>query len=287
MKHQPPTAEQVRDSQLAKDAVVRAAFAKHEPWPEHALARLAEGSAITTQRFAQVVDLCAATPGEDHRYSTEELAEKTGMNVNEWRSACRKIRLHLEKHHPEIPRTDAGNPEWPLVDMSGRTLGERDQLYVGITEEQARRWRTVRCLASAPQYASLDTALRNKHVPVANDRFIKDMLHAVGVEGAYQTTGYIVVVRAGVGPDLNTYRGATNGFVSKEEVIAVAGEGPRREPSDQTGLWRVVHPEDPGGRESGPTSSRTSPRDYGQCPECFSPMTPSGFFTGVGCEHAG
>jgi hypothetical protein len=101
---------------------------------------------------------------------------------------------------------------------------------------------------------------------VANDRFIKDMLHAVGVEGVYETTGYIVVVRAGEGPDLNIYRGATNEFVSEEEVIAVAGEGPRREPSDQTGLWRVVHPEDPGGRESGPTSSRTSPRDYGSVP---------------------
>ena len=139
-----------------------------------------------------------------------------------------------------------------------------------------------------PPFTSLDAALRNKHVPVANDRFIKDMLHAMGVEGVYETTGYIVAVRADGGDDLNIYRGSTNGFASEEEVIAVAGEGQRREPSgDRTGLWRVVHPEDPGGRQSGPKSGRTAPRDYGQCLECFSPMAPSGFCTNARCRNAG
>lgn len=139
-----PSPEELRDSQLAIDAVVRAAFATHEPWPREALERLAAESTITTQRFARVMDLCAKTPGAQSRYSTEEIAEVTGMSVNEWRAACRKIRLHLEKHYPEVPRTTSGNPEWPLVDMAGRNLGERDQLYVGITDEQARRWKQIR-----------------------------------------------------------------------------------------------------------------------------------------------
>ena len=124
-------------------------------------------------------------------------------------------------------------------------------------------------MTSRPPYTSLDAALRNKHVPVANDRFIKDMLHAMGVEGVYETTGYIVAVRADGGDDLNIYRGSTNGFASEEEVIAVAGEGQRREPSgDRTGLWRVVHPEDPGGRQSGPLSGKTAPRAGEPCPTC-------------------
>jgi hypothetical protein len=33
---------------------------------------------------------------------------------------------------------------WPLVTISGRHLKVPDQLYVGITAEQAERWTSVR-----------------------------------------------------------------------------------------------------------------------------------------------
>lgn len=141
---------------------------------------------------------------------------------------------------------------------------------------------------TAPKpYTSLDRALRNLRVPVRNDTFIKHFLHGIGIEGVYETSSYIVAVRRDGGPSLNIGRGSTNGFTSEEEVVRIAGEGARRYPSNaRKGLWKVMHPEDPGGRESGPMSGRTPPRDYGKCPECFSPMAPSGFCTNAGCKRA-
>lgn len=141
-----PSTEELRGDELAVDAVLRARFGEHKTWPASALARLAAGSTFTTQRWTKVVDLCAAHPGET--FSTEEVSAKTGISINEWRDACRKIGAHLKKHYPEVPLWDrdpyAGDPMWPLVTIAGRHLKVRDQLYVGITEEQATRWKEVR-----------------------------------------------------------------------------------------------------------------------------------------------
>jgi ABC-type transport system involved in multi-copper enzyme maturation permease subunit len=66
----------------------------------------------------------------------------------EWRDACRKFTLHLKKHYADVPVWEhdpyVGEPVWPLVKVSGRELKVRDHLYVGITEEQADRWKQVR-----------------------------------------------------------------------------------------------------------------------------------------------
>ncbi len=52
--------------------------------------------------------------------------------------------MHLRKHYADVPVWEhdpyVGEPVWPLVTVSGRELKVRDQLYVGITEEQADRW---------------------------------------------------------------------------------------------------------------------------------------------------
>ncbi|WP_251449404.1 hypothetical protein [Microbacterium sp. Marseille-Q6648] len=141
-----PSAEALRDTQLAVEAVKRKVLDEHKPWPLEALSRLAEGSTITTERFSRVMDLCAHTPGEF--ISTEGIAEETEMTVNEWRAACRKLGAHLRKHYPDVPtwerEPNAAQPMWPLANVAGRNLQARDQLYVAITAEQAHRWSEVR-----------------------------------------------------------------------------------------------------------------------------------------------
>lgn len=142
-----PSAHELRGDDLVIDTVLRAAFGEHKSWPASALARLAEGSTLTTERWAKVMDLCADAP-EWTTFSTEEVSAKTGISVNEWRDACRKIGAHLKKHYPDVPLWErkpyVGDPVWPLVTIAGRDLKVRDQLYVGITPEQARRWKKVR-----------------------------------------------------------------------------------------------------------------------------------------------
>ena len=141
-----PSIEELRSTELAVAAVERNALDAHVPWPKEALERLAQESTATTERFAKAMDHCAQHP--EHWVSTEEVADVIGVSVSEWRAACRKLRPHLNKHYPEVPRHDsgshAGEPEWPLVDLAGRSRRVRDQLYVTITTEQAERWKSVR-----------------------------------------------------------------------------------------------------------------------------------------------
>ena len=147
-----PTVEELRSEDLKRAAVVRHAFEQHESWPQQALRRLADGSTATTERFSRVMDLCVTIREESPDLpviSTTAIAERTGMTVEEWRAACRKIGAHLEKHYPDVPRwtegaSAEGRPMWPLVTISGRNLGVYDQLYVGVTSEQARRWQRIR-----------------------------------------------------------------------------------------------------------------------------------------------
>jgi hypothetical protein len=141
-----PSTDQISGGELTVDAVRRNAFVAHSAWPTNALARLAEGNTLTTQRWAQVLDLCSTHPGD--LFSTEDVVAQTDLSLNEWRDACRKITLHLKKHYTDVPLWEhepyIGEPVWPLVTVSGRSLKVRDQLYVGITVEQAARWKRVR-----------------------------------------------------------------------------------------------------------------------------------------------
>lgn len=141
-----PSMEELSGDGLVVDMVRRGAFGRHEAWPVPALKRLSEGSTLTAQRWATVMDFCARNP--EAIFSTEEVSAKTGISVSAWRDACRKIRVHLRKHYPEVPTWEhepiAGAPMWPLVAISGRYLKVPDQLYVGITAEQAKRWTSIR-----------------------------------------------------------------------------------------------------------------------------------------------
>ena len=114
-------------------------LAKLVPWEVSDLRRLATSDAITAMRWARALDVCAEHVGDF--LSTKQVAEESGMSVNEWRDAPRKISRHLKAHYPDVPA-------WPLAVRSGRPLGiNDDQVYWAISAEQAKRWRQARMRA--------------------------------------------------------------------------------------------------------------------------------------------
>ncbi|MBT2504190.1 hypothetical protein [Curtobacterium sp. ISL-83] len=141
-----PSPEDISKENLLGNTAWQAALNEIEPWPERSLAQLAEGASITTQRWTIAMDFCAKHPGQ--RFSTSEIAENTDLTVNEWRDACRKLTAHLRANYTGLPMWErgsyAGEAMWPLANASGRDLGAEPQVYWGITEEQARRWRNIR-----------------------------------------------------------------------------------------------------------------------------------------------
>jgi hypothetical protein len=90
-------------------------------------------------RWARAMDVASEHPEEF--LSTVQIANASGMSINEWRDAPRKLPQHLTAHFP-------ANIEWPLAAVGGRELGKDDQVYWGITAEQAQRWLQVRAQAS-------------------------------------------------------------------------------------------------------------------------------------------
>lgn len=132
--------------QLISDLAYRAVFDQHTPWPVKALARLAKSSTVTTVRFIRVMDLCAESPGVLH--SAKEIHDTLGISAKQWERTCRRITALLPARYRDVPRW--GNGEyvgelmWPLVGIPTPTTHSREPRYVGITIEQARRWKSVR-----------------------------------------------------------------------------------------------------------------------------------------------
>lgn len=141
-----PSPADISADDLVADAAWRAAVAEHPAWPKPALVRLAEGTSLTAQRWTIAMDFCAAHPGE--RFSTDEIVANTDLTLNEWRDACRKITAHLRANYPDIPACARGQYDgagvWPLVTVAGRDLKTDNQLFVGMTPEQASLWLEVR-----------------------------------------------------------------------------------------------------------------------------------------------
>lgn len=124
----------VRDTRNSPDAVD--ALARFRSWSVDDLRQLANSSVTTAQRWRRAMDACARHVGEF--LSTRQVADATGMSVNEWRDASRKISRHLTANYP-------GAPGWPLVIQSARQVGESDdQAYWAITPDQAALWAQAR-----------------------------------------------------------------------------------------------------------------------------------------------
>ena len=109
-------------------------------WSMVALHQLAvSGDTLATaERWGKAMDVMCKHVGEF--ISSDQLAAEAGMPINQWRDAPRKLPGHLAKH-------DESNIEWPLKAVGGRVLKKDDQVYWGITAEQAQRWLQVRAQA--------------------------------------------------------------------------------------------------------------------------------------------
>jgi hypothetical protein len=109
-------------------------------WSMEALRQLAESSATfaTADRWGKAMDVMCNHVGEF--ISSDQLAAEAGMPINHWRDAPRKLPSHLAKHYDP-------NIEWPLKAVGGRVFKKEDQVYWGITAEQAQRWLQVRAQA--------------------------------------------------------------------------------------------------------------------------------------------
>lgn len=138
------------------------------------------------------------------------------------------------------------------------------------------------------EYVSPDRALVETRVPFENHTFIKDFLHRMGIERVRVVGNYIVADRPEGGPSLNIHNGSSNGFLSEDEIDRVVGGDVRRGPSEEGGRgWRIIHPLDPEGRESGPMSGATAKRRGGQCPECGFELSLAGTCSNPYCQRYG
>ncbi|MCT1921940.1 hypothetical protein M3C63_08730 [Brevibacterium luteolum] len=106
-------------------------------WSREDLERLAAGIFTTTQRWTRAMDVCVEQPGK--HFATSQVAEMTGMSVDEWRDACRKISRHLKRHYPSVPRNAEGEHAWPL-----RAKALDGELGWAMTPATARLWKSIR-----------------------------------------------------------------------------------------------------------------------------------------------
>ena len=111
-------------------------------YDEPELAAIADGTTETAARWTNAMDFCSAHPGDF--FTTTEVAEGTGMNVNHWRDAPRKMYLVLRKI-PNAPVWTsgkyAGQPAWPLLAW---TFSGDVQVSWAMSPETALLWRRLR-----------------------------------------------------------------------------------------------------------------------------------------------
>lgn len=119
-----------------------AELATHSPWSVEDLRALAAGTSETAKRWTLAMDACSVAVGSGHHWlTTTQVAERTGMTINEWRDAARKITRHLRANFPNVPVDANGDHLWPL--LAKNTPGSQEVSWA-ISAEQAKRWRRVR-----------------------------------------------------------------------------------------------------------------------------------------------
>lgn len=120
-------------------------LASWTPWSHDDLRKLAEGTSATARRWTLAMDACCEVADtEQHWLSTSEVAERTGMTVNQWRDAPRKLTRHLKANYPSVPLDEEGHHVWPLLAKWKPGSGE---VHWAMNTEQAARWRKVRGMA--------------------------------------------------------------------------------------------------------------------------------------------
>jgi hypothetical protein len=131
-----PTVSTVGEPSLA-DAELNA----YPSWSEDLLRRLARGSEKTAQRWAMALDVVTASDDQTW-FTTSEIAERSGMGLNAWRDAPRKLPVHLTAQYPDAPRTAEGHRAWPLL---GKGLTGVEVSWAATPAVKAS-WRKIRGL---------------------------------------------------------------------------------------------------------------------------------------------
>jgi hypothetical protein len=147
--HQPESPVEVATSPgpVIRPAVdeAAAALATWTPWSLEDLQALSKFESATAKRWTRAMDACCeAVSSERPWLSTAEVAARTGMDVNEWRDAARKLTRHLRANFPNVPTGPDGEHIWPLL---ARGKAGSQEVHWAMNPEQAQRWRQVRGLA--------------------------------------------------------------------------------------------------------------------------------------------
>jgi hypothetical protein len=100
--------------------------------------------------------------------------------------------------------------------------------------------------ADLPTTDSLHEALAKARIPAANHEFIQQMTDAIGI-AEYRAVvrpdkPYIKAKRLDGRRELHIYFGYTNGFASKEEIVAATGSSAGSGLSTRKPTWFVKHP---------------------------------------------
>jgi hypothetical protein len=113
-------------------------------WSIEALKQLLTDRTKTGRRWVRALDVCATARDNGELWlPTSEVASRTGMTVNQWRDACRKISPHLDAAFSGLPMNADGQAVWPLGDKS-EFPGSGGEVWWAISLEMAVRWRQVR-----------------------------------------------------------------------------------------------------------------------------------------------
>ncbi|WP_137845169.1 hypothetical protein [Microbacterium sp. 2FI] len=126
------------------------------------------------------------------------------------------------------------------------------------------------------RYASLDAALRAKHIPLENHELIRRFTDAIGCESYYDRSSYIKAVRADGGPNLLIAYGWSTGFTSEDEARSATRAEDCWQDKPHSTRWGVSHPVNKIGQGGQGAASRTEHRTYDTCPECFTEFAASG-----------
>lgn len=132
-------------AELGGRATVDPLLATWPAWPEKALRRLAASSSLTAERWVRAMDAIAV--GDADWYSTSEVAQLSGLTVNEWRDAPRKISRHLKAHYQDVP-VHEGHLVWPL--RAGGQPDKPDEVSWGMSPVTKGRWLQLRGLENTP-----------------------------------------------------------------------------------------------------------------------------------------
>lgn len=131
--------------------------------------------------------------------------------------------------------------------------------------------------SSGRRFDSVEPALRALGFPVENDAFIRRFTDHFGMDDFKPMSSYVKAVRGDGRKALEIHWGSTNGFASEAEVIAACGDVSRGPSRDRPGTWRVDHPMQNPGRETGAQLRRRGGRETREvCPECFTERSVSG-----------